>query len=266
MRDFKNDESFRSSHGIPSPWLALQRLARLIQPIQLHRSGCVRKLLYHSSEDVNSTGNNEQIGRIRRAIIDFYSLPDTPTDRAAPVYASFQRLVHLLSDMQHIIPALWEARLKTQHGWPAYSFHFTHAAGLLGPYTYQAVVHGDEAQITLAGDVDEGSSVTRSVRATMLGAYVSFVKTGEPGPKWPRLEFGGTTGCAGAVEGYRAARITAAGVCTEGAGGEGGCGEEGWQLSVASRLAFWDHLAGQYDLRRVRSFPDTQGQCLPPRK
>jgi len=95
--------------------------------------------------------------------------------------------------------------MKTQLGWPTYVFHFAHAYGLLGPYPYDAVAHGDEMQFTLAGDVGEHSPATRSVRASMVGAIVSFVKTGEPGPKWPRIEFKeGTRGCSGAREGYRA--------------------------------------------------------------
>lgn len=192
---------------------------------------------YVSAENVTSTS---QIDPIRRAIFDFYSLPASNHSSQAPVYAGFQRFVHLLADIQVTIPLLWEARLKAQRGWPAYIFHFAYTGTQKNsPYPYRAAAHGDESALTLAGDADdevEGSAVTRTVRAVMLDAYVRFVKTGDPGPKWPRLNSFGGTGCAGAMEGYRAAKITSNGVCTEGRG-ESRCDrKEDWQLSVASRL------------------------------
>jgi len=203
------------------------------------------------------------IHKIRQAIIDYYSAEISSNH---PAYAVYQRYTRLLSDIRMIIATLWEVRLKAQLGWPSYIFHFAYASGCQPyshPYIYPAVGHVGELPFTLT-TIDENNSVDRAVRKRMLDAFVKFVKNGEPTADWPRLNFSATNSsakCTGAMEGYRAAKITGDGVCIE--SGVRSCGEEAWEQSAASRLDFWDRLSAAYDLRHVLTFPNTQGQCLP---
>lgn len=105
---------------------------------------------------------------------------------------------------------------------------------------------------------DESSDSARAVRALVLASIVRFVKNGEPSADWPRLNFPSVSSTSrnGAIEGYRAAKISDSGLCVE--SGVRSCGEESWEQSVASRLDFWDQRSASYELRLVCSFPHTQ--------
>lgn len=215
-----------------------------------------------NASDSRSVG---QIEAVRREITAYYS----SVEDDVPPYIHFQRYTRLLSDLEFIIPSLWEARLKAQSRWPVYLVHFGYAdPTMLAHYPYRAVGHVSEYPYTIGRDYfgrsfDESSDIARAVRTRVLASIVRFVKTGEPSADWPRLDFPAiaSTSCARAIEGYCATKIGASGLCAE--SGARSCGEESWEQSVANRLDFWDRLSASYDLRQVHSFPNTLGQCLP---
>jgi len=219
--------------------------------------------------DVSNTQAVSQIEAIRRELNEYYSAVSSAVAVSAPPYLYFQRFVRLLSDIQFNIPTLWEARLKAQSGWPTYLFHFAYLDSMmLGQFPYPAVRHTNDypysvGRVFFGNKFNENSTASQAVRATVLNAIISFIKTGEPTAGWPRLNFPKTTpaSCTGAMEGYKAAKISGDGLCVE--SGVRSCGENGWEQSAASRLDFWDRLSSRHDLRLVHSFPNTQGQCLP---
>jgi Carboxylesterase family len=218
-----------------------------------------------NTSDVKAVG---QVEAIRRAIYEYYSSVDVE----APRYLYIQRYTRLLSDIQFIIPSLWEARLKAQSGWPTYIVHFDYFnVAMVGSYPDPlAVSHLSEYPYTVGRvyrvgvhKFDESPPSASLVRALTLDSIVSFIKTGEPSASWPRLNFPETspTSCTKAMESYRAAMISNEGLCVE--SGVRSCGEVEWMQSVASRLDFWDKLSASHDLRLVHSFPNTMGRCLP---
>ncbi|KAI3416224.1 hypothetical protein GPALN_005768 [Globodera pallida] len=62
---------------------------------------------------------------IQQKIVQFYTKDKFVEDFGQPAYY-FRRMTLILSDLQFIVPAIWEATLKAQNGWPIYFYKNTY--------------------------------------------------------------------------------------------------------------------------------------------
>jgi carboxylesterase type B len=211
----------------------------------------------------SSLTSRHKIRAIRRRLAHFYAVEESLDGNASsmPAYY-FRQYSRLISDVEFIVPALWEARRKAQKQWPVHLYHFSHVdAALAAILPYPAVAHGTDGPYDIGGAATfynkyPFDSADVAVRQTLLSAMVAFVKDGEPGTDsgatWPLLNFSGN-GCGNATRSYLAENVNAAAFV------EGGASE------VARRLGFWDQLSAAFDIGIVSNFPNTMGQCVPGR-
>jgi len=217
----------------------------------------VRQYIVPVNNDAD-LGRDRQITSLRNKLIDFYT--DQPNASSTNPVFYFMQYTHLVTDVEFIVPALWEARIKSQYDWPLHLFHFDHvSASVLADLPYPGAWHAGDGPYDLGSpswDLVSFNGDDLAVQAALVSAMVKFIKNGHPssdGSSWPALNFTGSA-CNQANKNYAAENVNPHPyVESVGVGGS----------EIAKRLAFWDGLASKFDLRIVQSFPNTMGQCVP---
>uniref|UniRef100_A0A183BT20 Carboxylic ester hydrolase n=1 Tax=Globodera pallida TaxID=36090 RepID=A0A183BT20_GLOPA len=104
---------------------------------------------------------------IQQKIVQFYTKDKFVEDFGQPAYY-FRRMALILSDLQFIVPAIWEASLKAQNGWPIYFYKNTY---------YNDAVFSEAVKKTF-------TTTTLAISLSKLDTVINFVKNGNSYCYW----------------------------------------------------------------------------------
>uniref|UniRef100_A0A914I3Q7 Carboxylic ester hydrolase n=1 Tax=Globodera rostochiensis TaxID=31243 RepID=A0A914I3Q7_GLORO len=124
---------------------------------------------------------------IQQKIVQFYTKDKFVEDFGQPAYY-FRRMTLILSDLQFIVPTIWEAAMKAQNGWPIYFYKntyyndavFSEAVKVRQNFHYNDFIYFFE-QKPHKFDFTEDDKLISNF---LVDAVIDFVKTGNSYCYW----------------------------------------------------------------------------------